>query len=842
MAETLHDPGSASRGFLEDLPRFFRVLRRDRGVILLVASLCLALAAVYLYLSPPLYEATTRLLVLRQGKSMSIAPGGVDAGPAPEGDGVPQEDFIPTQIAIVRSPEVVKRAIDTVGLDNIPTLKRSVKGGKDPAHAAIEKYLKVSRPEKLAKVIQIDYRAGSEDEAVRLLEAITKSYREFLVDHYQREGQIVAVIGKARGELNGELAEAERKYTAFRQKHPLVSTDKDGRSLLMGRLERWDRAGAELRVREVQLRGQFELGRKLAQERVGLWAIAHITGQLAGDWGDKNGLLAYSSNVTQMTSWDYVKQLSLEQQQLAERYGPQYSKVQEIQEQIARIQERVRNSRSGQEQADIKDLLKALEQGLKASEAMRAELDKGFTADKALESDFMEEARLRNEVERRLALFHAAIAQFKQAEIARDFESINTEAVEAPNVPEHRLWRRYLQVPLLASLFGLAAGAALVLAREKLRPHLHSEAEVREALGLAVVGRLPTLGGRPAVGAGRAAGSRDNERVCAGRHINLALLRRHRPDLKVVLVASPRRGDGTTYVASHLAVSLAQAGQRTLLIDANLRQPFLAPLLALAGDRGLTQVLQGERPASQTIQRSPVENLDVIAAGPEAADSTALLLSPRLKDVLNGLRSPYDAVILDTPAVLEAPDACILACLADGVLLVVRDGVTVRGDAEEAVRLLRGLDVPLLGAVFNAAWGPETDAAGHIADLIASAGWHGAGATRREGRERAGAGAERSTAPSNPRRLNHVPQGVRLADIRAPRDPAGNAKASDPHLPERGDPPAALPGGVSPGQPARCPHCGSHPGLPRGPGRPSESGTGAGEDPGPGAACGDGAV
>src|SRR5262249_5881218 len=181
--------------------------------------------------------------------------------------------------------------------------------------------------------------------------------------------------------------------------------------------------------------------------------------------------------------------------------------------------------------------------------------------------------------------------------------------------------------------------------------------------GLAVVGRLPTLREQPAVRAALAAGSRNGKRVCAGLRINLTLLRGLRTDLKVVLVTSPRRGDGTTTTASNLAVGLARAGQRTLLIDANLRQPSLARLYALAGDRGLTQVLQGKRPASQAIQRSPVENLDAITAGPEAADSTKLLLSPRLKDVLGELRSHYDAVILDAPAVLEAPDACILASL-----------------------------------------------------------------------------------------------------------------------------------------------------------------------------------
>jgi hypothetical protein len=318
----------------------------------------------------------------------------------------------------------------------------------------------------------------------------------------------------------------------------------------MARLARWDDARNELRVREVQLRGQLKLGRKLSREGTGLWAIAHIMGQLGGDSGEKNGLLAYSSNVAQMTSWDYVKQLSQEHQELAERYGPQYSRVQEIQERIARIQERVRTSRGELERTDIKDLLKALEEGVKASETIRAELDRGFTADKAQEGDLIEETRLRNDVERRTMSFNLTLTQLKQAEFTRDFESINTEAVEAPNIPNRRMWWRYLLVLTLALLFGLAAGTMLILRRERYRPRLRSEAEVCKVLGLAVIGRLPPLEGRPTVRAGLAAATPEGQRERASLHISLELLRRRQPGLKVVMVVGPRAGAGATLTAS----------------------------------------------------------------------------------------------------------------------------------------------------------------------------------------------------------------------------------------------------------------------------------------------------
>jgi capsular exopolysaccharide synthesis family protein len=178
---------------------------------------------------------------------------------------------------------------------------------------------------------------------------------------------------------------------------------------------------------------------------------------------------------------------------------------------------------------------------------------------------------------------------------------------------------------------------------------------------------------------------------------------------------------GNSFGASNLAVSLARAGQRTLLIDADLRRSSLAQLHALSADRGLSLALRGERPVAKAIQRCPVEKLHAMAAGPEVLNSTELMLSPSLANVLAEVRTLYDAVIVDAPAVLEGPEACILALLVDGVVLVVRDGVTKRADAEEAVRLLRKAKAPLLGAIFNDAQGPEVSEAERIADLIGDA-------------------------------------------------------------------------------------------------------------------------
>jgi uncharacterized protein involved in exopolysaccharide biosynthesis len=231
VAKTSNEPGIRSSELLvPHLPQFLWLVRGGKRVILWSAGICLALAILYLIISPPLYEATAQLLVLRQGKNMPSVSGSVDAMQSMGGGGLLGEGFVPTQIAIVRSPEVIRRAIDTVGLDNLPTLKRRTRADQDPAQVAIKHYLRVTRPDRLAEVIRIDYRACDEDEAVCMLEAIVASYRKFLAERYERDNHTIAVIEKAHNELNGELAEAEQRYAEFRQKHPLAPNDMDGRS------------------------------------------------------------------------------------------------------------------------------------------------------------------------------------------------------------------------------------------------------------------------------------------------------------------------------------------------------------------------------------------------------------------------------------------------------------------------------------------------------------------------------------------------------------------------------------------------------------------------------------
>jgi capsular exopolysaccharide synthesis family protein len=173
----------------------------------------------------------------------------------------------------------------------------------------------------------------------------------------------------------------------------------------------------------------------------------------------------------------------------------------------------------------------------------------------------------------------------------------------------------------------------------------------------------------------------------------------------VILVTSSLPREGKTTSAANLAVTLAQLGDRTLLIDADLRKPGVGRLLNLNGGKyaGLSSYLAGVSSLDLvTVQHPAIPNLSAIPTGPLPPNPADLLSSHRLVDAITELRSKFKFIVIDTPPVMAATDAVILSVQADGVLLVVRSGETPKEAFTRTRDLLVSVKCRLLGVVLNA--------------------------------------------------------------------------------------------------------------------------------------------
>ena len=169
----------------------------------------------------------------------------------------------------------------------------------------------------------------------------------------------------------------------------------------------------------------------------------------------------------------------------------------------------------------------------------------------------------------------------------------------------------------------------------------------------------------------------------------------------IIGVTSSVRGEGKSTTSVNLSYTIAQSGKRVLLIDADMRRPALVRLLVEKGTPGLSNVLAGIAEEEDAIRKELYPNLDVMFSGDTPPNPSELLSSERMQKMVERLSLVYDYILIDTPPAGVVADACIVANLLDGVLLLVRQGRSRRDALAHAVNQLNLTNAKLLGVVLN---------------------------------------------------------------------------------------------------------------------------------------------
>ena len=174
-----------------------------------------------------------------------------------------------------------------------------------------------------------------------------------------------------------------------------------------------------------------------------------------------------------------------------------------------------------------------------------------------------------------------------------------------------------------------------------------------------------------------------------------------RDKTKVLMVTSVNPGDGKTLVATNLAASLAQAGEKVLLIDADIRKPRCHRAFSLANRVGLTNVLVESMDVDEAVQPTNLKSLYVLTSGPIPPNPAELLVSSAMEALLDIVRDQYDHVLVDSPPAGALADAAILASKVDGILMVLVAGETRIDQAKEVKEALEQAKGRVLGAILN---------------------------------------------------------------------------------------------------------------------------------------------
>ncbi|GID33312.1 capsular exopolysaccharide synthesis family protein [Paractinoplanes brasiliensis] len=266
------------------------------------------------------------------------------------------------------------------------------------------------------------------------------------------------------------------------------------------------------------------------------------------------------------------------------------------------------------------------------------------------------------------------------------------------------LWAYLVAGAVLGLLLGLLSAVWLARRRDRIR----GRAGYERVTGVPVLATIPRARRSRGPGAPlpvllRAPDSADAE---AYRYLRARLdPRLHGPS--TVLVTSAREGEGRSTTAANLAVVLAQAGRRVVLVDTDVRRPALHLMFDLSRDRGLTNVLAGRHSLGETLAAGAIVNLRVLAAGADREGNSDLLAAGGLTGLLHELKGQCDVVVLDSPALLSVSDGLGLAAHSDQVLLVTDYRRTTRAAAVRAASELEQVAPGKVAAVLVGV--PERD-------------------------------------------------------------------------------------------------------------------------------------
>ncbi|MDP3713040.1 MAG: polysaccharide biosynthesis tyrosine autokinase [Mycobacteriales bacterium] len=279
---------------------------------------------------------------------------------------------------------------------------------------------------------------------------------------------------------------------------------------------------------------------------------------------------------------------------------------------------------------------------------------------------------------------------------------VKVSVVRRADLPEAPVSPRPKLNVALGLLVGLAVGVGGAVLREAMDTSLKGVEEVQDTLHLPTLGLIgfdPEASKRPLI----VHVDPQSTRAEAFRQLrtNLQFVDVDRPATSIVVTSSlPQEGKSTT--ACNLAIALAQAGLRVILVEADLRRPRLASYLGMEGAVGLTDVLVGRAELDDVLQPwGATGSLRVLASGPTPPNPSELLGSAHMRDLVTRLEAQSDLVLIDAPPLLPVTDAAVVATLTSGCILVIRAGKTTKEQARRAVEILQAVDAHLYGVVLN---------------------------------------------------------------------------------------------------------------------------------------------
>jgi succinoglycan biosynthesis transport protein ExoP len=687
---------------------YLRLLRKHQWLILTFLVTVVTLVSIATFKMKPVYEATARLEIDRD--AASILPFQNMNSDSAMDD---LQNYIETQSKVLQSDTLAMETIRKLNLINDPAFGAEP-GGHEQLPVLSTTSEPITRPGVLSefegslsvklvpntRLVDVTFEATDPKLAARVLNA---HLEEFKTQNFKSH---LTTSEEASGFLTGELEDTRQKFEAAEQKRLAYERDNqiwtvdEKQNITTQKLSEIDKELTEAQSDRIKKQADFNTAN---------------SGNI-----DAVPAIRESTQIASLTS----KQSELRQQFIAEsnRLGPNFPTVKSLSQQIKQLDELVANEKKNIIGRIEQDYHTALQRELLLTQS----LDKQKVEANQMAVKLVEYNILIRDAEANKQLYDGLSQKLKEANISAGLHPSNIRIIDPAMVPSSPSRPNRARNILMAFLVGLVGGLGLAFLREYMDNTVKTPDDIER------LAKLPSLAVVPAFasldGSKRSRMSKLlNSASANGKDMNVELVSYSMPQSQVseafrslrtslllsqaghppqvILVTSALPREGKTTAAVNLAVTLAQLGDRTLLIDADLRKPGVTRALSLQEGKyaGLSSYLAGVSSMDLvTVPHPVIPNLCVVPTGPIPPNPADLLSSARMQQGINELRSEYKFIVVDSPPVMAATDAVILSVLVDGVLLVVRSGETPKEAFTRTRDLLTGVKCRMLGVLLNA--------------------------------------------------------------------------------------------------------------------------------------------
>jgi succinoglycan biosynthesis transport protein ExoP len=570
-----------------------------------------------------------------------------------------------------------------------------------------------------ADLIELTCKGGTPVTAQQLCDGISHSYMRLRTDLQRADATATAAFLRDQvGRLGSQLRTVEDSIAAYARRHQVVALD--------------DRASGETQ-QDIQVQAQRD---QLVAERTALSNLIHGIDSMPGTskrFRDLAGFPALLKNEAVTGLLASLNDLENRRVDLALRRTEQNADLAAVDSRIGDIERQLHAIASSYEQG--------LAEQIRSLDGTQNELSRRLAA---IPGEQIQSARLERERASIEDVWQMLQTRLQEAQVAEAVKLPSVRIVDAASLPYKAAAPRVLLNLALGLLMGLGCGVVLAVLRDLRDSRLHDRVEVERTVGLPVLALIPRLH-RPgpvlqALTADQRLPRRDtlSRRALQDANVTLEAFRALAVDLKfsgghathgrpiAIAVTSTAHGEGKTMTACNLALTRASHGVQTLLIDADIRGSGVAAFFrSPAPNYGLSDLLARSADFPTVCTRLNVQGRDtlsVIPAGSPTPHSAELLESADMAQLLEQAKEQYDLVVIDTPPLTGITDAAAIAAIVDGIILVVRGGVTDREALEETLRRLSRVNGHVLGVVFNDVRGPEGDIRRHQYAEAARAG------------------------------------------------------------------------------------------------------------------------